>query len=188
MRKGVQSVAGNGTERDTVFDIRFDAESDRPVEFVKGFLQTGEWSEGNLSDGVNYKTIEAETNFSALLFDPVFFPPSSDTAAALYLAFAVSQEAAGLDIFSLFDALTFSATNGCCSIVIKTLFAVPPESSAAFPLNELIVLEEGMCIVRAGLEITNNSNPGIVTMTVGDGVKDSLGNAIRSKNVFTFTK
>ena len=45
-----------------------------------------------------------------------------------------------------------------------------------------------MCIVRAGLEITNNSNPGIVTMTVGDGVKDLLGNAIRSKNVFTFTK
>lgn len=188
LRKGVQSVAGNGTERDTVFDIRFDAERDRPVEFVKGFLQTGEWSAGNLSDGVNYKTIAAETNFSTLLFDPVFFPPSSDTAAALYLVFAVSREAAGLDIFSLFDSLAFSATNGCCSIVIKTLFAVPPESSAAFPLNELIILEEGMCIVRAGLEITNNSNPGIVTMTVGDGVKDSLGNAIRSKNVFTFTK
>ncbi|MGI0529105.1 Ig-like domain-containing protein [Treponema socranskii] len=188
LRKGVQSVAGNGTERDTVFDIRFDAESDRPVEFIKGFLQTGEWSEGNLSDGVNYKTIAAETNFSALLFDPVFFPPSSDTAAALYLVFAVSREAAGLDIFSLFDALTFSATNGCCSIVIKTLFAVPPEDCTAFPLNEMIVPEEGMCIVRAGLEITNNSNPGIVTMTVGDGIKDSLGNAIRSKNVFTFTK
>ena len=151
-------------------------------------MQTGEWSEGNLSDGVNYKTIAAETNFSALLFDSVFFPPSSDTAAALYLAFAVSREAADLDVFSLFDALSFSATNGCCSIVIKTLFTVPPESSAAFPVNELIVLEEGMCIVRAGLEITNNSNPGIVTMTVGDGVKDSLGNAIRSKNVFTFTK
>ena len=188
MRKGVQSAAGNGTERDTGFDIRFDAESDRPVEFVKGFLQTGEWSAGNLSDGVNYKTIAAETNFSTLLFDPMFFPPSSDTAAALYLVFAVSREAAGLDIFSLFDSLAFSATNGCCSIVIKTLFAVPPESSTAFPLNELIILEDGMCIVRAGFEITNNSNPGIVTMTVGDGVKDSIGNAIRSKNVFTFTK
>ena len=188
LRKGVQAVSGNGTERDTLFDIRFDAEGDKPVEFVKGFLQTGEWSEGNLSDGVNYKTIAAETNFSALPFDPIFFPPASDTAAALYLVFAVSREAAGIDIFSLFDALSFSATNGCCSVVIKTIFSVSDESAAAFPLNELIVPAEGMCIVRAGLEITNNSNPGIVTMTVTDGVKDLLGNAMRAKSVFTFTK
>ncbi|UTD03626.1 Ig-like domain-containing protein [Treponema socranskii subsp. buccale] len=188
MRKGVQAVSGNKTESDTNFDICFNAEGDKPVEFVKGFLQTGVWSAGNLSEGVHYKTINGESNFSALLFDPVFFPVSSDTACTLYLVFSVSRESAGIDMLSMFDSLSIAATNGCCSAVIKTFAVLSPDDCAQFPVNELIALTDGMSIVKAGLEIRNGSKAGIVTITLGDGIKDSLGNTMRAKRVFTFTK
>ena len=189
MRKGVQAVSGNKTESDTHFDICFDAERDKPVEFVKGFLQTGTWSTGSLSDGVHYKTINGESDFSALLFDPVFFPVSSDTACTLYLVFSVSRESAGIDMFSMFDALSIAATNGCCSAVIKTFAVLSADDVSQFPVNELTApLTDDMSIVKAGLEITNGSKPGIVTITLGDGIRDSIGNTMRAKRIFTFTK
>lgn len=188
---GLKDIYGNKIENDTVFTLCFDNEKDRPVEFVSGYMQTGDWT-SKIIDDLNFKKISGENNFTPIIFSE-YYPAGKTIESMLYLIFSTSKKSEGLLLESLLASISFSNTNSSCTITPKKIQLLTENDYMSFPAENFIndcknEISGEKSIVAINLEITNTSKSGIITLTLEKKIKDTLGNTMMNDCVFTLNK
>jgi hypothetical protein len=180
IRKGIADIAGNKTKDDARYTIVFDNPAFKPVYFAGAFLK----------NGGAYNPINSSTDFSALVLNAADFPQTSARDTDLYAAFSLSPQAAAISIVSAMRHISISTTNGCAAVSLRTINiltdAEVPDEIAGFIIPE--DADDTICVLKAGLEITNEINNGFVLFTFGESISDNLGNTMNESRVFTYNK
>ncbi|MBE6355022.1 Ig-like domain-containing protein [Treponema sp.] len=183
----------NKIENEISYTLIFNNESCRPPEFLKAYLQTGDWK-NNAVTAESYQTINAETNFHYLVLDPNIFKAASDVKTEMYLIFTSSKAEAnsGINLFSFMDKFSISCTNSCLNIIIKKL-QIDNEALSKYPLNQIInndplTSDLNITVIHCDLEITNTANNGIIQFNIEPGFMDSLGNKSVTNYSYKYNK
>ncbi|MBO5137404.1 MAG: Ig-like domain-containing protein [Spirochaetaceae bacterium] len=191
IKKGLSDFFGNQIKDDFELDISFSLEEDRPVKFIKGFIK----------NGLDFFNLSPQKPYDSISFDPILFPVvenSKAVATDLYLFFTTSSKATSLDRFSVMENLTISATNSCLELIIKNLNIIQPtempiEAYEQFAKdNVLLDLSNTdsakLWVIKCSVEVINSEAAGLLTLTVGSGVCDNLGNTMVSDSVCVVNK
>jgi hypothetical protein len=171
IKQGIADTLGNKTRQDLRFPLLFDRGDFKPPLFVRGFLK---------NDSV-YEAIGGDNNFASLTLDALSFPVQTEKETELYLVFKVSEEAELLSLVSAMSSLSFSVTNGCIYISIKTIEVLNHAAYTGSPVCDPLEqpeMGEKFCAILAGIEIENTARQGMVTITIDGDLADSLGNSL----------
>lgn len=190
---GISDKAGNTSQKEKIFSLCFNNEKNRPVKFLKAYLKNGQ----------NFHLFSLDNQYSSLSFDVVDFPTvvgSESVSTDLYLFFLVSKESEGINRFSAMEFIDLSGTNGCSDFFIKKITSFPSKeffSQTDFPLQqidqELFSYYENqengkICILKCQVEITNNENKGLITLSINKDVSDTLGNTLNEEIICVVNK
>lgn len=183
---------GNSIGDNVFYSLNFDNESFRKPEFIEGYLQTGNWTDSEITEN-SYKRISSETNYDYLILDGTRYPIDTDEVSALYLVFSSSKESSGINLYSLLDKVSLSFTNSCLSCVIKKAIKIDDFNTQTFPYSTLCSQavkdsELKLTVIKYELEITNSNNNGIVQLEIDSGIMDSLGNPSNKSYTFKYNK
>ncbi len=172
--------------------LTFNREEERPPVFIEGYLQVSSFTEENYKD--SFKVLSTSTNYDYLIFDPSVYEAGTEVESILYLIFASSNDEknTGINVYSLLDKFSVSASNNCASITIKKI-ELADEETEIFPLkniisSEVLQLNQKLSVVKCSLCIKNNAARGIIQFNLESGFTDSLENAAVEGFAFKFNK
>lgn len=177
---------------DAKYYICFNNESYRLPEFIEGYIQTGDWSDGDISE-TDYQIISDATNYSYIVFDPTIFKVDTDCKCFLYLVFSSSKNSNGLNLYSVMDKLSISSTNKTSDFVIKKVSILSSEEEQSYPFINIkdAKLEDSLLnltVVKYELEMTNSINSGLIQIKIDSGFEDSLGNSSIKSYIYKYNK
>jgi hypothetical protein len=180
IRKGIADMTGNKTKNDKLYTLVFDDTAFKPVCFIGAFLK----------NGANYEHINGGTDFSQLVLGAADFPQSSARDTDLYAAFSLSPDAETVSLVSAMLNIFVSATNACATVSLRTMNILSDGEIPAEIAGFIIPEDTGdtVCVLKIGLEITNEVNNGFVLFTFEGGIADNLGNTMNESRVFTYNK
>lgn len=177
--KGLKDLCGNEIKTDQSFEIVFDSEKHRPVTLEKAFI--------NLFNASAYDEI---ANYTTLTFPTESFPTTNaPISTAIYAVFNISEEAANISALSVMNAFSTTFTNSCFNSITAKTVAVLTETqvnSDTLLKNayDTITITNGgkLCVVKIGIEVINSGSaaPGMLTIDFDKGIKDSLGNVLKT--------
>jgi len=190
LRKTVRDMAGNtletkdnteangNTEASLIWYIRADGENSRPP-LLRGlrFPKTP----GSSRSANDLITFTQELLFADFPVESgnYVFDRGVDTWIELYFETAPN---ASVDLLSLMDRFRFSATNGALSFSPRLMIS-PNEMISPYEMNNVSFSVgdpapgwEDFCRVEIRGVLTNHPYTGMVTIEVGAGLRDSLGN------------
>lgn len=188
----IKDIYSNKIEEDFVYSLTFDNESFRLPEFIEGYLQTGNWSDGQI-DSDDYLIISDATNYSYLSLDALQYPLEHTVESVLYLVFSSSSESNGLNLYTLMDNFSISCTNSNSTFIIKKISKLDSSEFQNYPLCNIITQNVTdstlkLTVVKYDLEITNSINSGIVQFIIDSGIQDSIGNESIKKYTYKYNK
>ena len=176
----VSDVYSNKTGKENILSVSFDREEERPPEFIEGYLQISSFSEENYKD--SFKVLSSSTDYDYLIFDSAVYESGAEVESILYLVFASSNDEKneGINVYSLLDRFSITASNSCAGITIKKI-EVADEEIQTFPLKNIITSallqsKQKLSVVKCTLCVKNNANRGIVQFNLESGFTDLLGN------------
>lgn len=188
----IKDIYSNSIEKNIVYSLTFDNEAYRLPEFIEGYLQTGNWSDGQI-DSDDYLIICDSTNYSYLSLEALQYPLEHTVESVLYLVFSSSSESNGLNIYTLMDNFSISCTNSNSAFIIKKISKFDTSEFQNYPLSNIITQNVTdstlkLSIVKYDLEITNSINSGIVQFIIDSGIQDSIGNESIKKYTYKYNK
>ena len=173
---GLKDLANNEINTDYHYDLTFDNEDNRPIKIKKIFIDLHNPSN-------DYAELE---NFGSLSFEPLYFSTSdpSPVPTNIYCIFDISQNAESIASFSIMESFGIDFSNACFESITTKKVSVLTEadiladSKLQTAYNSITDVEGKLCIVQLGLEVVNSStsNVGTIKFTMGNKVRDSLGN------------
>ena len=188
---GLPDVYGQRYEDIKSFAFTTDNEKNTPPCFVKGIVQTSDWKNQSLSETDDFCYLSEDKNYSNISFSEYYTAGTGKNAEA-YLMFYSSNGSDGIDVYSLREGLSVSATNSCCQIIIKTINRVELDDI----LEKIKVLfdedfsgvSRKVNIFNVIFEITNTSKSGEIHFVLENVIKDSLNNSLERKYNFILNK
>jgi len=188
IEKGIQDVYGNNTITNSEYTLKFDDEEHRPVTFLKGYFK-------NPPAGTHFNEIHESTIFEPITFAAPDFAPDVDVETVLYCAFSVSNDSNGINLMSIMDNFSVSASNSCVDIVsksMKVLDQVEYEASEIYAIanmdSDITGAEGKLSFVKITVEVTNKTSQGILSFNWGKDIKDGLGNTMISDIAYSYNK
>lgn len=190
--KKLSDKFSNNISHDITYRFEFNSDSDKPPEFIEGYIQTGIWTDGTISKD-DYKLISKDTNYEYIIYDPTYFLDNKDVNADLYLVFSSSKESAGINIYSLMDKFSISVSNSNSTYVIKKISKLGSTTLDTYPIKEMCtsnVKDTGLIIsvFKYELEISNSTKNGIISFQIDSGIKDNLGNESVDTYIYKYNK
>lgn len=167
--KTVRDRSGNTMAAQTLWHIRADGGASSPP-VLKGMrfpLFPG------AAAGADLAVFTPENQFADLPVRGEHYPFDTGVNTWMELYFALSPEVPGVSVdpFSLMDVFRMNTTNGALS------FSPREVRISGFTLPDPAAGWEGLCRVEIRGVLTNKPYTGMVTVEVGAGLGDSLGNA-----------
>ncbi|WP_191017560.1 Ig-like domain-containing protein [Treponema zioleckii] len=192
IEKGMMDIGGNSIKEDKEYTIVFNNEKNRPVTFLEGYFQTSSWTSSEHSSD-DYKLIDDLNNYTSLIMKGTDFTASAEKDCNLYLVFGCSKTSDGLDIFSVLDSVSISATNSCCSIDIRKMRILDSSEYASEYIDTLFTelvnsADSKICVVKVTFQFLNSDKEGVVTISLDKGICDSLGNSMLKEKTFVLNK
>lgn len=186
---GMPDIYGQRYQNVQVFTFTTDNELNMPPHFLEGIIQTSAWQNTSLYETIDYAYLSEEKNYSNISFSNDYTVGNTRKSEA-YLIFHTSNQSNGIDVYSLREGLSVSATNNCCQIVIKTIEKIdvlPSKVSNLFnaDLNDTTGKIDIFYVV---LEITNSSNSGLIHFILETEIHDTLKNQLDRKYDFILNK
>ncbi|MCL1812339.1 MAG: Ig-like domain-containing protein [Treponema sp.] len=173
--KTVRDRAGNTMENKILWRIKADGEYSKPP-LLKGLRFPKD--PASLSELLVYKTGDLFADFP-IEGENYSFDRGINTWMELYFETAPS---AAIDTLSLMEKLRFSATNGALSFSPRSV------AVSGFTVTAPAALWENCFRVEIRGVITNRPYTGMVTIEIGSGLKDSLGNKSAEAQRFLLLK
>lgn len=188
---GLPDVYGQRYEDIKSFAFTTDNEKNAPPCFVKGIVQTADWEKQALIETDDFCYLSEDKNYSNISFSE-YYTAGTGKKAEAYLMFYSSNASEGIDIYSLREGLSVSATNSCCQMIIKTislvgLDAVPEKIKVLFN-EDFSAASRKINIFNVVFEITNTSKSGEIHFILDNGIKDTLDNSLERKYDFILNK
>ena len=181
INKGIKDLAGNEIKNDLFYSLRFNNENNRPISIKKVVV--------DLSKS-NKDYVEVQ-NFSTLSFEPAYYPTveSNPVPTDMFFIFEISSNATGIVDFSIMENFSTDFTNACLdSLIVKKVKVLAETDIDANPklksvYDSITTVNGKLCVVCIGLEIENSSsnNNGLLRFSMGNGVRDSLGNMLNEE-------
>jgi hypothetical protein len=173
--KTARDEAGNTLEEKILWRIRHDGEYSRPP-VLKGFRFPK--NPNSFMDLLVYRTEDLFADFPVESKNYTF---DSKTSTWLELYFETASGAL-IDPVSLMEKFRFSSTNGAVSFsprsIIPFVFTVP----------DPVTGWENLCRMEIRGELYNHPYTGMVTIEIGTGLKDNLGNRSTETQRFLLLK
>lgn len=188
---GLPDVYGQRYEDIKSFAFTTDNEKNAPPCFVNGIVQTSDWSSQTLSETDDFCYLSEDKNYSNISFSE-YYAAGTGKKAEAYLSFYSSNESEGIDVYSLREGLSVSATNSCCQIIIKTINRIEldgiPEKIKVLFGEDFFGVSKKVSIFNVIFEITNTSKSGEIHFVLENVIKDSLNNSLERKYDFILNK
>lgn len=185
--EGISDLSSRKTSESKLYEFIFDKEKNRPVTFLKGFIQNEKDSFEEISDSKRYGLITFDVSYFDTTID--------DVKGELYLGFRISKEADSLDYISLLKNVSLSSTNNCISFLMKKMKILTQEEVLQSPIKDKKFTEEesedwNIKIIKVDLAVENsNVNPfGLITLSLDSGVCDNLKNTMDNDVSITMNK
>ncbi|MDR1142622.1 MAG: Ig-like domain-containing protein [Spirochaetaceae bacterium] len=166
LEKTVRDRSGNTMAARILWYIRADGGASSPP-VLKGMrfpLFPG------AAEGADLAVFTPENQFADLPVRGEYYPFDTGVSTWIELYFALSPGAV-VDTFSLMNVFRMTATNGALSFSPREI------RISGFTLSDPAAGWEGLCRVEIRGVLTNKPYTGMVTVEVGAGLSDSLGNA-----------
>ncbi len=189
IKKGIADFSENKTERDYIFDLKFNNENNRPLSFEAVFFQTSDSQSAQQSTNVSasdFTIFKEDSSYTDLPLDSVFYGKNAEVASTLYLVFRSSENANSLDFYSVLEGFSVSSSNGCCSIELKNASLVSESDYSSELLSTLLSSADissqtagKIQIIKFNMEVTNKDHSGFVTLNMDSSIKDCLGNSLK---------
>jgi hypothetical protein len=157
-------MAGNTLDTKTSWRIRADGEHSKPPVLIGLRFPKDPVS---CSPLLTYTPDNLSADFPV---ESECYSFDKGTATWMELYFETA-DGADIDRFSLMDCFKFSATNGALSFSPRSV------ATTTFSITGPVPLWEKYCRVEILGVMTNHPYTGMVTVEIGAGLKDSLGNA-----------
>lgn len=185
--EGIKDLADNETSERKQYELVFDNIANRPVQFLSCYL--------DLLENAGSSYYAELTPFCTQTFNVEKFPIGSNNSKSshLFMLFEMSSQATTLNPFSAMKALSVSSTNSCIDIEIKTMKVLSDSDIAADTNLQAIVNTysqsiEKICVLDAGLEISNSVSTGVITLTISDDLQDNLENSLSTDKLIIINK
>jgi hypothetical protein len=157
----VKDAAGNTSARKNSFHVKADDPSSKPPELAGIRLPLQQ--DGQTLAAYDYKLGE---NFPKLTLNSSSYPYTMESSFWIELYF----DAASIDKFSLMDCFSLSASNNAFS------FSPREVKFSGFTVNEAASGWESLCRVEIRGLLTNQVKPGVITLSIKEGLRDGNGN------------
>lgn len=185
----------NPMNEEKIAMLRFDSERHRPPAFEWGCIQTGNWEKDSLLE-TDCGVFGREKNYGYLVFDPEIFEAGVERECLMFLIFSSSkaEENSGINLYSLMDKISFSATNGCGEFSVEKMENCGdgednPVLKKILQGQSVDFSEKGkVTVVQCTLKVKNSGFSGIVELQIEGGFSDSLGNKGAEECSFKFNK
>lgn len=182
--EGIEDDASNRCSKTSSFQLCFNNESDRPVEFISGLMNTGDKT---------WFTLSSENCYDDLILPAEYFPVSGTTVIPLYLFFRISNESSSLNLKSLLKSISIDSTNACASCIIKTITILSSEEYAASEISAVQYSAQdtsdwNVCTVLCTIEVSNETNCGLLKFYLDDEIADSIGNMLGKNIILPYNK
>lgn len=188
----ITDAYSNKIGKENFLYVTFDFEEERPPAFIEGYLQISSFSEENYKN--SFKVLNANSNYDYLIFDPAVYEAETEAESVLYLVFSSSNDEknSGINVYSLLDKFSITASNNCANISIEKIELIDNEIEN-FPLkniirSEVLQLKQKLSVVKCTLRVKNNAEKGIIQFNLESGFTDSLENAAVEGFAFKFNK
>jgi hypothetical protein len=193
IKKGIRDLCGNECGDSLNCILTFDSPKIMNVSFVKGLIQKSEWegdSQHSQSDTIIF---DSGQNFLSLLLDGSYYEMNEAKPFVIFLIFNSSPVASGVELVSVMQNVSVSATNGTCSVELKKIELIGADKYESEKISTLVSAIDSteysnLSVFKVSCLLTNSQKSGLFTVSLSKEICDSIGNKMKADQVFVFNK
>ncbi len=193
IKNGIEDLSKNQIKESSTYELVFNNEKERAVEFLAAFLHIGT---GNQRE--DYFEVSSHTDYSTLVLDVTRFAPatgSNEVLVPMYFVFSASAASDGITENSAKESINIFTTNNCVSIILKSMERLEKSEYATHNINTLLTGIGGdidanarISVLHAFAGITNSKQDGLIELYIDKNICDTLGNTLVDSFTSTVNK
>lgn len=193
IKKGITDLCGNECGDSLSCILTFDSPKIMNVSFVRGLIQKSEWkgdAQHSQSDTIIF---DSGQNFLSLLLDGSYYEMNEAKPFVFFLIFNSSPVAKGVELVSVMQNVSVSATNGTCSVELKKIELIGADKYESEKISTLVSAIDSteysnLSVFKVSCLLTNSQKSGLFTVSLSKEICDSIGNKMKADQVFVFNK